>query len=675
VVGGAPLDVAPVIARESGGSPFFVQELVHYEEDRAARTTGRNTTSAPASLDEVLLARIERLPPESRRLLDVVAVGCGPLELDVAFRAATLGRLAFAPLAALRSAKLVRTYRQDERGMIETFHDRVRQVVHDAMPLADRKAAHARLASELSASGRADPETLVSHYLGAERREEARRYAVIAADAASRSLAFVRAARLYAVAIELGGADVVLLRKHADALADAGRGVLAGRAYLVAAARAEGFEAHELRRLAAESMLKAGLEDEGRAVLEDVLRGVGESYPATHPRTVVGLVLQRVRLAATPLSFQARAECDVPPRLLAKVDAAYTATVGLSLTDPIRGVYFGERQLALALSSREPFRVCRALALAAAGRSAEGVAARPQAERLMRAAEALAATLDHPETVALARLAAGNVPFFFGEWKQARAALDEAEALLRTRCRNVAWERTNTHFQGCNVRIFMGDLGEAARRVPGIVREALERNDLFALSNMTYVATVTHLAADDVAQARNTTQAYAEPFAQGTFSTGQWGALVSAVSVERYEGNGRGALARMHAEWPRLEASLLMRVELVRVTSLFERGLCAVAASLDRGSHLDEAESLARRLLREPPPYARAMGEQLHAAVAAARGRTGEALGWLDRAVPSLERADLGAGAEEVPHIVLQRMSLPCTRTCPALLLRAPASA
>jgi hypothetical protein len=642
--GRAPVEVARVIARESGGSPFFVQELVHYEEDRALRTTGAlTTTSAPASLDEVLLARIARMTPEAQGLMRVLGVAGGPLELDVAYRAADLGTLAFAPLAALRAAKLVRTYREQDRAMIETFHERVREVAFRALPVAEQRALRGRLGDVLAASGRADHEIVMRHYLAAERPNEARRYAILAADAASRGLAFLRAARLYGHALELGATrSASLLRKHADALAHAGRGAAAGRAYLEAAAAAPKSESLHLRRLAAESLLKAGVEIEGVAVLTGVLTELGDSFPGSPASALAGVLVHRARLAGTSLSFVPRAERDVSPTLLARIDTAYAATIGLGMSDPLRALAFGERQLTLALQSREPFRVCRALALAAAARSAMGVAARGPAERLMRAAESLASTIDHPETVALARLAAGNVPVFFGEWRRALTALDEAEALLHERCRNVAWERTNAHYQGSSVRIFLGELADAARRVPGAVREAIERDDRNALSNMVYAVTVTHLVADDPDQARKTAVAYLEPSAAETYTSGRWGSLVSAISVERYVGEGSAAYARMTREWPRLERSHLMRVELVRVCSWYERGLTALAATMAGEAHLDEVAAVARRLAKEEPGYAKAMSLQLQALLASARGNRPEALRLADLAVPALERADLG---------------------------------
>ena len=69
---GACADAA-AIAREAGGSPFFVIELVRHvqigDEPANSSTLGEDVT-----LDRVLMARISRLPDEARRLLEVIAV-------------------------------------------------------------------------------------------------------------------------------------------------------------------------------------------------------------------------------------------------------------------------------------------------------------------------------------------------------------------------------------------------------------------------------------------------------------------------------------------------------------------------------------------------------------------------------------------------------------------------
>ncbi|MFQ5789530.1 MAG: serine/threonine-protein kinase PknK, partial [Acidobacteriota bacterium] len=85
---------AEAIARESAGSPFFINELVQYTQaggglaergDQAQLPVDPETTEA--TLDDVIQTRVSRLPEEARRLLSVIAVAGRPLEVSLAKRA------------------------------------------------------------------------------------------------------------------------------------------------------------------------------------------------------------------------------------------------------------------------------------------------------------------------------------------------------------------------------------------------------------------------------------------------------------------------------------------------------------------------------------------------------------------------------------------------------------
>src|SRR5207244_634461 len=69
----AALELAESLARESGGNPFFVYELV---QGLQVGTTlaGRAKASEAISLDRILWDRVQRLPEKPRRLLEMIAV-------------------------------------------------------------------------------------------------------------------------------------------------------------------------------------------------------------------------------------------------------------------------------------------------------------------------------------------------------------------------------------------------------------------------------------------------------------------------------------------------------------------------------------------------------------------------------------------------------------------------
>src|SRR5262249_30344749 len=119
---------AEAVAQESGGSPYFVHELVHYVQG-GATLTERRPASSKITLDEVLWGRVQQLPEASRRLLEVVAVSGRPLRQADAYQAAQLHAADRLALTVLRANHLVRSTRPGEQDEGEAYHDRIRETV------------------------------------------------------------------------------------------------------------------------------------------------------------------------------------------------------------------------------------------------------------------------------------------------------------------------------------------------------------------------------------------------------------------------------------------------------------------------------------------------------------------------------------------------------------------
>ena len=179
----------------------------------------------------------------------------------------------------LRTAHLVRGSGPRIEDDIEIFHDRVREIITAHLAPAALKDHHGRLAVTLEASGHADSETLAIHFQGSENLGKAGGYYGLAAEKAARALAFDRAAKLYRLAVDLRPADGAQERdlriKLADALANAGRGTEAARAYQAAAHGASASQVLELQRRAAYHYCISGRLEEGKAAFGAVLGHVG----------------------------------------------------------------------------------------------------------------------------------------------------------------------------------------------------------------------------------------------------------------------------------------------------------------------------------------------------------------------------------------------------------------
>ena len=341
---------AEAIARQSGGYPFFVHELVRHLQEGGAFG---EQAAAQITLDGMLWARVERLPAEARRLLQVVAVAGQPLLVEDACRAAAVEGEGAGALACLRAARLLRGSGPADRVTVETYHDRVRETVAAHLSAEQRCHNHRRLAEVLEAAGAGDPEVLAAHWQGAGEPLRAGRHAALAAEQAAEALAFDRASHLYRLALELlrpeGDEDRRLRIQLGDALAGAGRGAEAAKQYLAAATGAGPDDSVELQRRGALQLLRSGHVDAGLSALRSVLGAVSLSLATTPRRAFWSLVGQRLRLRLRGLGYRPREASAVPAADLRTLDVCLSAALGLSMVDPIQGAYFQSRSLLLAL--------------------------------------------------------------------------------------------------------------------------------------------------------------------------------------------------------------------------------------------------------------------------------------------------------------------------------------
>jgi ATP/maltotriose-dependent transcriptional regulator MalT len=151
-----PAELVDRVFRRSGGNPFFIEELVR---DSAGPATGR----LPASVRDLLLDRIERLPPAAGQLLRLAAVG-GPA-VPHRLLAATAGLPESALLAALRAAVDARVLAADpDRDGYRFRHELLREVVVEELLPAERSRLHRSYAEALAA----DPAVVPAERLAAE---------------------------------------------------------------------------------------------------------------------------------------------------------------------------------------------------------------------------------------------------------------------------------------------------------------------------------------------------------------------------------------------------------------------------------------------------------------------------------------------------------------------------
>ena len=582
---------APAIAREAQGHPLFIDELARH----AALTPDREIPSDDPDdtpllvrpsfdLDEALMARIARLEPVARETLELVAVAGRPLVQESVALAAGLEMGTFARVVAqLRVAHLVQTGGARASDRIEPYHERVRGAVVGRLTAAQRAACHEKLALALEASRWPDGEALAVHWAKAGDLARAAKHVVAAAHQASEALAFDRAAACWQRALELTPEGAPRQRelqvRLGEALANAGRGALAAKAFALAANGALPAEGLDLRRRAAEQFLRSGRFDEGLAAVREVLEGLDLDYPRSPLHALVQLVFLRLLLAVRGMGFQERDPTRVPARDLARVDICWSVAFALGLSDHIYGAVFQVRAMLFALRAGEPTRVARALAVAAGYQATGGGRASARVEVHLAKASAIAERTRDPQSIAYTVANAAVSRYLTGHFRRALDAADRAQTLFRDVV-GAAWEQATMHHFALMALAHLGELRELRRRQPSYLREALDRGDLYASVSLRigYASFVWLVQGDPEGARRDATEAMAAWSKRGCHLE-HFYELVALTNADLYEGRAADALARVSARWGALRGAMLLRIETVRIRCLDMRARCALAAA------------------------------------------------------------------------------------------------
>lgn len=663
------------IARQSGGYPIFVYELVQYLQAFRKRKIGSQAEPSeghPSSVDlapfdqpyelskddlslsEVLWSRIVALPEEARRLLEVVAVAGQPMAQADACRAAGVADEPTV-MARLRAGRLIRstaasplTQLREESSSIETYHDRIRETVLLHLDAQTLQHHHQRLVSVLQESGQVDPEVLAIHLVGAGQRSQAGHYYVLAAAQAAETLAFDRAAKLYLLALELlapqGEEERRLRTKLADALANAGSGAESARAYLSAASGADAAERLELQRKAALQFLRSGHIDDGLATLRSVLAAVGLKLLPSPRHAFWALVWQRARLLLRGLRFRPCPPDRINPAELSRLDICQSAAIGLSMVDVLQGAYFQTRSTRLALKLGERERLVTALAMEAAHISIGGSWSRRRTLRYLDAVEDLARQVNSPYAQAMSFLICGVAASLMGDWRDGQSRCDQAERMLRDSCIGALWELGTAHRFALWPLMFMGDVVEINRRLPRLLYEAHQRDDLYEQTNLCLVIrTFVRLAADEPQRARSELAQVMEKWSQQGFHVQHMNRLFDEAQIDLYEGDAERAWNRLEEAWPTLRRSYLLHVQQVRIALLDLRARCALARAggKDSISWLRYAERDVRALRREKVAWADALAQLGEAALAFRRGQTARTAEILQAAIDGFSTTDM----------------------------------
>jgi predicted ATPase/class 3 adenylate cyclase len=245
-VGAHLAELQDFVATRAGGNPFFVEEIVRSLVGRGTLVREGNrwtcaeacaAVDVPATLQGLMLSRVDRLPADARRLLQEAAV-LGPVFDETLLRAVATAPGGFdTALDPLVEADLIQAEGQlHARGRYRFTHALVHDVVYQNLLLARRTELHERAGRALERATGPHPERLSDlealghHWSHSTDRPRGARYLVAAGDWARAVYANDDAIRHYLKALQTlaesadGEADARAARERlADLLALTGR--------------------------------------------------------------------------------------------------------------------------------------------------------------------------------------------------------------------------------------------------------------------------------------------------------------------------------------------------------------------------------------------------------------------------------------------------------------------
>jgi hypothetical protein len=611
VVPGATEEMVDALTAEAGGIPFLIMQLAGLPDD------GR-----PVRVADAVRRRVEALPEPARRVLTTVAVASRPLDRAVALEASGLGEAGRPVIAALQRRRLLRLG-GTSRAMVETYHDRIRETVADALDAAARARHQQTLAVACEARDDYEPAWLAEQWLGAGDPERASLWATVAGDRAGEALAFAEAARLYRAARTWSrateGKNAALLVKEATALVNAGRCAQAAPCFLEAAHGSSREEAMDLRRRAAEQYLGAGELDRANEVLRPLFREIGLTFPRSPTdalaRSAGWLAHHWVRGA-----IRARHARTATARDRVRIDACYSGARSLSSIEPPLGIYLALRGLALAREVDDRAREGRMLVLVGAAlRALDGAIGR-WGRRFMEEAEVIAGATDDPYLRGIVASAMAQAHLVTGRWRDAVESADGGVRLLTEHCRGVSAECAVGRMAALRACEELGAIVEMRARAAAMLAAARDDGDRYAEVTAALNVAFGRLANGDTSGARKATREALGRWTQRAFNLHHLYAVRIEAMCDLYEGAAAVAAARLDAIWRPLRRSGLMRVPLPRVDAAILRARVALATGTTA-----VARKLAHRLAREGRSDATAHAAAIGAALARQRGNPGRA--------------------------------------------------
>jgi eukaryotic-like serine/threonine-protein kinase len=643
------------IVVEARGHPYYLRELA-----RRALRTGRfyeDIAERDIELRTFLQSTISELPVCSREFLELTSLAVQPIPVSLVFAASVSDQKEeqFAGLGPLIDGNLVRVSGGEGEQRIEPYHDYVRKVVVESLSPEIARARHSQLAKQLAEDLRHEPQLLVTHYKGAGDLVSALAAAVKAGGAAELQLAFDRAAMFYQAAIDTGAVEDSrkgsLYQRLADCLGKAGRGWDSAGAYLKAAEYAEN-DSFELKRLAADQLMRSGHLDQAMVLFRDLSRRIGLKMPTNPVKAMWGIfcwrLLTRMRLC---IGYPKSLVGTIANSDRTRLELLRTGGVIMNTTDPVLAAYLQARHVYTSLRVREAHHLAIAIAVEGIFRASSGVRTPEKPLKLMQVAEQRAKVLGDSNTLGLVYLCRAYIDHVLGRIPQGIENSRFTIAFLRGHCTGMAWELTAAHVLLFWFTLWAGNPDEVRELFPQLLREGAARGDVNVENSLRFLSYY-YLSADRPDECLNESIRVLD--SSGSFQLQHFGAALTCVETHLYLGDYTSARKWLLKVWAPLSKSFILRWQIFRILTFFLRGRVALASWLvDRRNSLlrAEVEYYAKRLKRIQSAWCHPMAGILTAGLFAGGGNTADAVQALEEAHDGFEKLGIHGYASAATHV------------------------
>ncbi len=197
--------------------------------------------------------------------------------------------------------------------------------------------------------------------------------------------------------------------------------------------------------------------------------------------------------------------------------------------------------------------------------------------------------------------------------------------------------------------LLIGDVAEVRKRLPRYLKDVRDKGDLYAeVILRSRSAWMLHLADDQPDQALREMDGAIERWSQRGFHIQHYWHLTGRVETALYRGDATAAWEALERAWPKIEKSLLLRIQFTRTEGRHLRCRGALAAAAAAGADTPRGKALLKLLGGELKAiesekifWAQPLTELVRAGLAGLRGDKDKALELLVSAAAGFDAANM----------------------------------